>query len=135
VAVRSKRDLFPLYLLAVFAFSPALMDQYLAVPMLAAAILCADWASSALTGSATLALIGSPANVCRLPFNLFYYTAEVGTQICAAAMLFVEMRHADAAWSTSLPRRPAVQKAVMLAIGSLLLVWVIWLVKLIILPL
>jgi hypothetical protein len=50
-------------------------------------------------------------------------------------MLFVEMRHADAAWSTSLPRRPAVQKAVMLAIGSLLLVWVIWLVKLIILPL
>lgn len=127
---RGKGDLFPMYLLAMFAFSPALMDQYLAIPLLASAIFYTSWPSWALTGTAILALSSSPADIFRCPFNIVYYIAMVSAQICAAALLLVQLRRVSLSRAVSLPTPEAAQKAVTLGFGSLALVLVIFLIKL-----
>jgi hypothetical protein len=129
VVGRQKRDLFPAYLLAVFAFSPALVDQYLAVPLLAGAILYTSWPVWALVGTATVGLISSPADILRFPFNMVFYIAMVSTQICAVALLLVQLRSASASRTAPITTHVAVQKALTLAFGSIALVLVVLLVK------
>ena len=127
MVARGKDDLFPMYLLAMFAFSPALVDQYLALPLLAVAILYTSWPSWALTGVAIVALFDSPFDIFGFHF-LPYYTAMVSTQICAAALFLVQLRRASPSPTTS-PTREAARKALTLAFGSLGLVLVIYLIK------
>ena len=129
IVARGKDDFFPMYLLAMFAFSPALRDQYLALPLLASAILYTSWPSWALAGTTMVALFSSPADIFRYPFNIVYYSAMVSTQICAAALLLVQLRRASPSRTAPWPTPEAPQKAVTLAFGSIGLVLVIFLVK------
>jgi hypothetical protein len=129
VVARKKDDFFPLYLLAMFAFSPALRDQNLAIPLLAGAILYTRWPTWALVGTAIVAVCSSPAGAFRFPFNLVFYTAMVSTQICTAALLLAEVRGACLSGTAPLPIQEATQKAVTLAFASLGFVLVIFLVK------
>jgi hypothetical protein len=129
MAVRRKGDFFPMHLLAIFAFSPALRDQYLAIPLLTSAILYTSWPSWALAGAVTVALVSSPANIFGVPFNMVYYIAMVGTQICATATLLVQMQRAGPLRAAPLTTQEAARNALTLAFGSLALVLVILLVK------
>jgi hypothetical protein len=134
VAARKHEDLFPLYLLSFFAFSPALRDQYLAIALLAGAIFYTNWPSWALAGTAVAALIVSPAEILHLCFNIVYYVAIVSTQFCAAALLFLRLRKPSPAQAFALTWQQASQRAVTLALGSGALVFVIFIVKLWMLP-
>jgi hypothetical protein len=134
VATRKDDEFFPLYLLAMFAFSPALMHQYLAIPLLACAILYTSWPSWALVGTAIVALFSSPAEIFRFPFTIADYTATVSTQICAAALLLVQLQRTSPLRAAPLPLAKGAQKAVTLAFGSLALVFLIFVVKLLALP-
>ena len=129
VLPRRLDNIFPMYLLTMFAFSPALTDQYLAVPLLAGAILVASWPSWALAGAIVLALYSSPYDVFRFHPNLVYYLSMVSTQICAMGLLVVQLRHASPPWTTPIPHQETTRRAVTLAFGSLALVLVILLVK------
>jgi hypothetical protein len=126
---RKKVDFFPLYLLTMFALSPALMDQYLAIALLACAILCTSWPSWALVGTTILALFRSPADIFLCPFSMVYYVAMVSTQICALALLLVAVRSAGPSPTAPFSTRHAAQKAVTLAVASLAFVFVIFMFK------
>src|SRR5437899_392745 len=54
-----------LYLVAVTFFSPAIADQYLVIPLLAAAVLSGRWEAWLYTASATWAILGSHTNLGR----------------------------------------------------------------------
>jgi hypothetical protein len=129
VAAHRKGAFFSMYLLTMFAFSPALRDQYLAIALLACAILISRWPSWALVGTATLAVICSPSNLFQLPFNMVYYFVIVSTQICALGLLMVELRRASPAPTTPSSTREAVRSALTLAFASSGLVLVIFLIK------
>jgi len=120
---RKNVDIFPLYLLTMFTFSPALRDQYLAIALLACAILYSSWPAWALTAAATLALLCSPFDVFVLPVR-YYYISMVCTQICAAGFL-VAKRPRSGAPEATIPTRDAVRYALALALGSFAVVWVI----------
>jgi len=130
VAARKHENLFPLYLLSIFAFSPALRDQYLAIALLAGAIFYTDWPSWALVGAATAALIASSSEIFHLRFNMVYYVAMVSTQFCAAALLFLRLRKPDPTQAIALTWAQASQRAVTLGLASGTLVFVIFVVKL-----
>lgn len=124
IAAQRKVDLFPMYLLAMFTFSPALRDQYLAIPLLASAILYTSWPSWALTTAAIVALLSSTYGIFLIP-SRFYYTTLVSTQICAAAFFWVQLPRPGGSRSDPSPTREAVKNAVALALCSFALVWVI----------
>lgn len=134
VVARKQVDLFPMYLLAMFAFSPALRDQYLAIAVLAGALFQTSWASWALVGTATAALFGSPAEVFHFPFTIAYYIAMVSTQVCAAVLLVNHWRYASPSRTPPLTKAEASRRALTLAFGSLAFVFVIFVVKLLALP-
>ena len=122
-------DLFALYLLVMFTFSPALVDQYLSLAALASAMLLTTWPSWALAGTATLALFISPADVFHLPFNIFYYAAMVSTQICAGALLLVELRCGGNSRAAPASANEVVKKSVTLAFSGFALVLLLFLAK------
>lgn len=128
LVARRKCDIFPMYLLIMFSFSPALRDQYLALPLLACAILYTSWPCWAFTVVATLALLSSPYNVACLPLQC-YYTVLVSTQICAAVFFWVELRGASAWRRPSSPAPVLVRDAVALTLGSVAMVTAILLLK------
>jgi hypothetical protein len=120
---RRDEELFPMYLLAMFALSPALMDQYLAVPMLACAIFWRNWAAWAFAGAATAALLGSPCNVLRSYEVVAYFTLMPTTQICAATLFLTRWRKGgeDATAARAIPL--AVARAATLVFAGAAIVW------------
>jgi hypothetical protein len=92
VIVHRQGELFPLYLLPMFALSPALADQYLAIPMVACAIFYNCWPSWALVITGTLALLTSINGVLRVPINAGYYSFLLTAQISALVLLAVHER-------------------------------------------
>ena len=118
VARRGKDELLPMYLLMMFGCSPALVDQYLAVPMLACAILFTSWPVAALTGTATLALLTSPGNFLRVPTNIVYFACMAATQICSVVLFIAQMRSSVLSPKIALPAPRAVIRAAGLAIGA-----------------
>ena len=128
IVARRNVDLFPMYLLAMFTFSPALRDQYLAIALLAGAILCTSWPCWALTATATVALLSSPDDVFLFPLR-YYYIALVSTQICAGGFFLAQLPRANASSTAPVPTRDAVRNALALALGSVALVWVILMAK------
>lgn len=129
LAARRQCDLFPAYLLAVFAFSPALRDQYLAIPLVACAILYTGWPGWALVVTASLALFVSPAEIFAVPFGMVYYIAMVSTQICAFGLLLLELRRPGPPRPASLPLLKGVQSAATLAVASPAAVFLLFLAK------
>lgn len=128
IVARRKADLFTIYLLVMFTFSPALRDQYLAIPLLACAILYASWPGWALAAIATLTLLSSPFNLALFSFRC-YFTVLVSTQVCAAVLLWTELRRAKLPRSGALPPREFVRNALALGLGSVAAVSAILLVK------
>jgi hypothetical protein len=118
VARRDKGELLPMYLLVMFGCSPALVDQYLAIPMLACAILFTSWPVAALTGTATLALLTSPANFLRVPVNIVYFACMPATQICSVALFVKQMKTPVLSPKNELPAPRAVMRAAALAFGG-----------------
>ena len=112
-----------MYLLAMFALSPALMDQYLAVPMLACAIFWRNWAAWAFAGAATAALLCSPCNVLRSYEAVAYFTLMPTTQICAATLFLTRWRKGgeDATAARAIPL--AVARAATLVFAGAAIVW------------
>jgi hypothetical protein len=128
IVARRKVDLFVMYLLAMFTFSPALRDQYLAIALLAGAILYTSWPCWALTAAATLALLSSPDDIFLLPLR-YYFITLVSTQICAAGFFLAQLPPAGASGTAPVPTREGVRNALALALGSFAVVWVILLAK------
>jgi hypothetical protein len=124
---RHREELLPMYLLSMFALSPALSDQYLALPMLACAILFRDWAAWAFVATGTLALISSRNNVLETASDVLYTTFLPATQICSGALALMRWRAPKP--GAVLPRTagPASMRATGLALASVaavrLLMW------------
>ena len=102
---RGESELFPMYLLVMFAFSPALNDYYFALPMLACAIFYPSWPMWALTSTAIVVLFGSPGGIFDFPFSRVYYLAMLSSQISAGALFIVQQRQAARPDSVA-PHRP-----------------------------
>jgi hypothetical protein len=117
-----------MYLLAMFTFSPALRDQYLAIALLAGAIFYTSWPCWALTATATVALLCSPDDVFLFPLR-YYYITLVSTQICAGGFFLAQLPRANASGTAPVPTRDAVRYALALGLGSVALVWVILMAK------
>jgi hypothetical protein len=86
---RRTEDPFPMYLLAMFSLSPALADQYLAIPLLACAIWWRNWPAWAVLATATAALLRSPTNVFQVALNPAYVILMPTSQICAGALFAI----------------------------------------------
>ncbi|MGA2041077.1 MAG: hypothetical protein ABSH42_17500 [Bryobacteraceae bacterium] len=118
VARRGKGELLPMYLLVMFGCSPALVDQYLAIPMPACAILFTSWPAAAVTGTATLALLMSPANFRQVPPNLLYFAFMAATQICSMALFIAEIKTPALLRKNQLPALGAAMRAGALSFGA-----------------
>jgi hypothetical protein len=88
---RNTRELFIFYLLAFYASSPAVADQYLVFSLLACAVAYCHWPSWVLLMMGTAALVCSPANVFALSSTM-HPVLLVLTQLCAAILLAVIFR-------------------------------------------
>jgi hypothetical protein len=126
---RGASELFPMYLLAMFACSPAVNDYYFALPMLACAIFFPSWPMWALTSTAIVVLFGSPGGVFDFPFNRVYYAAMVSSQISAAALFIIQLRQAGRPDSTAFFAPGTARKAVTLAVAGMAVVFLIVLIK------
>jgi hypothetical protein len=117
---RRRFDLFPLYLLVMFALSPALADQYLAIAVLACAILYAWWPGWAFACAATIALLTSASNIMQMPANPVFFSCMPATQICAAALFIARCRTAS---PLANPAAAVIRAATLLmgSVGSMLL--------------
>jgi hypothetical protein len=134
IVARGNGDLFPMYLLAMFAFSPAMADHYLTIPVLASAILCMSWPSWAVAGTATLAAGTVTLEMLTPLGGTLRYTRAIfitmpSTQLCAAALLLVQLWCASPAQTAPLAPQQATRKAVILAFGSLAIVLAMLLAK------
>jgi hypothetical protein len=129
LVARGTCELFPLYLLALFGFSPALTDQYLAIPTLASAVVYSSWPTWALSGAATLTLLVSPRNVLRVPMNAFYITFMPSIQICALVLFIMQRKAATTPRTPRLPARVAVVRGVTLALVSAAFIFALVLVR------
>jgi hypothetical protein len=76
VARFDPKHLFPWYLVAMLAWTPSIADQYLAIPLVAVAIMTGRWPVWVYLTSATVILIGSIDNIGALP-ALFPVTVKV----------------------------------------------------------
>jgi hypothetical protein len=126
---RGNTELFPMYLLAMFAVSPALNDYYFALPMLACAVFFPSWPVWALLSTAMIVLFGSPGGVFDFPFNRVYYLAMVGSQISAAVLFMVELKQAGRAESAELLTPTTARKAAALTLAGMAVVFLILLIK------
>jgi hypothetical protein len=66
-ARRAAKDMFPLYLVALVAFSPTIVEQYLAIPVAAVAMHWRRWAAWPYAIVASVLLAGARSNVGMLP--------------------------------------------------------------------
>ena len=122
-------EIFPMYLLAMIACSPALNDYYFALPMLACAILYPSWPIWALTSLAIVALFGSPGGIFDFPFSRIYYLAMLSSQVAAAALFIVQQRRSKQPGSDVPAPQKTAQWAVTLALGSVAVMFLILLIK------
>jgi hypothetical protein len=126
---RGASELFPLYLLAMFACSPAVNDYYFALPMLACAIFYPSWPMWALTSTAMVVLYGSPGGVFDFPFNRVYYVAMISSQISAGALFVVQLRQAGRPDSMPFSAPDTARKAAALALAGMTVIFLILLIK------
>jgi len=122
-------ELFPMYLLVMFAASPALNDYYFALPMLACAIFYPSWPIWALIGTSMIVLFGSPGGIFSLPFNRVYYVAILSGQILAWALLVVQQKQAGRSDPVALSAQDIARKAMTLAVGSMTMMFLILVIK------
>ncbi|MGA2983210.1 MAG: hypothetical protein ABSG32_05315 [Terriglobia bacterium] len=126
---RGESDLFPMYLLVMFAFSPAVNDYYFALPMLACAILYPSWPMWALTSTAIVVLYASPGGVFDFPFSRVYYLAMLSSQISAGALFIVQQKQAARPDSVALTAQNTARKALTLAVGGMATIFLLLLIK------
>jgi hypothetical protein len=127
---RGETELFPMYLLVMFAFSPALNDYYFALPMLACAILYPCWPVWALTSTAIIALFTSPGGIFCLPFNRLYYLTMLSSQISVGVLFIVQLRQAARPdlLALSPPRTPR-ERLATLAVAGMATIFLLLLIK------
>ena len=99
--------------MAIFALSVAIADQYLAIPIIAAAIYWRSWPTWAFLVSGTIAVCSSPYQFFRQDrpelgqinlgnYSILYWSdvvyrgAIVGSQLCMLALLILAWRNRDA---------------------------------------
>ena len=75
VARKGSRDVYLVYLMFLYASTPSLTDQYVVIPMLAAAVYCARWESWAFLIAGTLGLLASRYDI----GSVFYPTMRTVT--------------------------------------------------------
>jgi hypothetical protein len=78
VAWKKPREMFERYLLALVIFTPAMADQYLAIPLVACATALRSWATWAYCAVALAILLVSPANIMGPPTPPLEITHDVG---------------------------------------------------------
>jgi len=78
---------------------------------------------------AIVALMASPGNVFSFPFNWVYYIAMLCSQICAGALLFVQIRRGAQPDSLALSPRGTARRAFTLALGSAGMMMLVLLIK------
>jgi len=126
---RTEGELFPMYLLVMFAASPALNDYYFALPMLACAIFYPGWPIWALTGTTVIVLFGSPGGIYSLPFNRVYYLAILSGQVAAWALFIVQQRQAGLPAPLALSAQSTARRAMTLAFASMTMMFLILVIK------
>jgi hypothetical protein len=143
LATKDKRELFLFYLMALYASSPSVASQYMAIPMVAGAVYCGLWESWAFIGAGTGALLLSRANiVCPLVCHMALTTIGKGnsqhvaplvnwldaypghmlsdsSQLCMAALLVNRWRDGDVPHPI-LQRRTKLLRALALILAGLL---------------
>jgi len=135
LARRGAHELFLLYLMTLYAFTPAFCDQYTAIPLVACAVFYESWASWAFLASGTGLLLVSEVNVLG-PLNSAvpplvilgrpYLVLKnlrsamiMVSQICLAALLAIRWR-ARAGSGEALPiQAKLVRAAALIASGGL----------------
>lgn len=143
LATRDRRELFLLYLMALYAFSPSVAAQYIAIPMIAAAVYYGFWESWAFIGAGTGALLLARINIVA-PFFCSLVLTMIGrgdaqhlgsavasldsigsrmfldaSQLCVAAMLVHRWRDGKAP-DEILPRRTKLLRACALIAAGVL---------------
>ena len=126
---RGKSELFPMYLLAMFAVSPALNDYYYAIPMLACAIFFPSFPVWAWISTTLVAYFASPGNVFAFTFSRVYYVAMASSQIIIGVLFIVQKRRADRQDALASPPPEIAGKALALAMGSMAIVFLFILIK------
>jgi len=126
---QGRSELFPMYLLAMFACSPAVNDYYFALPILACAIFYPSWPMWALTSTAMIVLYGSPGGLFDFPFNRIYYLAMLSSQVSAGTLFIVQLRRAGRSDSVELLGPGAARKAATLVLASAAALFLIVLIK------
>ena len=129
---RGRSELFPMYLLAMFACSPAVNDYYFALPILACAIFYPSWPMWALISTAMIVLYGSPGGVFDFPFNRVYYLAMLSSQVSAGTLFIIQLRQAGGAGqadSAVVFEPGTARKAATLVLASVAVLFLIVLIK------
>jgi hypothetical protein len=129
---QGRNELFPMYLLAMFACSPAVNDYYFALPILACAIFYPSWPIWALISTGMIVLYSSPGGVFDFPFNRVYYFAMLSSQVSAGTLFIVQLKQAgraERANSVAFFESGAARKAATLVIASVAALFLIVLIK------
>lgn len=129
ILARTKIELFPMYLLAMVGFSPALNDYYLAMPILACAIFYPSWPGLTLSGVAIIALFSSPGGIFGFRFTRFYYLAMLSSQVSAGLLFAVQMRWAGRPEPAALSAEEAARRGALFALAIMTGVFLLLLVK------
>ncbi|MDP3001233.1 MAG: hypothetical protein Q8N47_27370, partial [Bryobacterales bacterium] len=135
LARRGADELFLLYLMALYAFTPAFADQYTAIPLVACAVFHESWASWAFLASGTSLLLVSEVNVLG-PLNSTVAPLVIAgrpylvlknlrsamimvSQICLAALLAIRWRARTGSGEALPIRAKLVRAAALIASSSL----------------
>jgi hypothetical protein len=133
-ALRSKLcDLLLVYLMAMYSLSVAVADQYLAIPMIAAAVYWRSWPSWAYVTSGVIALTFSPVELFRqdrpgfaeitiaghpfLMIDIAYRCALIGSQVCMLGLLVMVWRNRSTLDERLSTWARAVRATVLCAVG------------------
>jgi hypothetical protein len=132
---RGAHELFLLYLMALYAFTPAMAEQYTAIPLVACAVFHESWASWAFLASGTGLLLMSETNVLgplhsTIPVLVIvgrsypvvknlHRSMIVASQICLIALLVIRWRARTGSGEALPIQAKLVRSAALIASGGL----------------